>query len=288
MVKKNLRLKFPLEGRQKYVAMLAPSYIVDFSYPEIIPALKKIGFDKIVELTFGAKMVNRDYHFILEHSPNFKGFWISSVCPGIVDLISKRFPQYKRNLIPVDSPMIAMAKIVRKTYPKHKIVFFSPCTFKKIEAQERGFVDYVMDYGELSEIFRKKKILLEAFSKQEKVHFDKFYNDYTKIYPLTGGLSKTVKLKGILKRREVKKVDGAEKIIEFLENPSNRVRFLDANFCDGGCIGGPCIQSKSLSLRRRKKKVMKYLSLSKKEEIPRADKGLIKCAEGISFRRYDL
>ncbi|VVB79990.1 Uncharacterised protein [uncultured archaeon] len=288
MVKKSPKLKFPLKGRKKYVVMLAPSYIVDFSYPEIIFALRKLGFDKVVELTFGAKMVNREYHSILEHNLSAHGFWISSVCPGIVDLVSTRFPQYRKNLIPVDSPMIAMAKIVRKTYSKHGIVFISPCNFKKIEAKDSGVVDYAIDYSELMEIFRKKKISLESFSDHEKAHFDKFYNDYTKVYPLAGGLSKTARLKGLLKRREIKKIDGAEKVIEFLENPSIKTKFLDANFCEGACIGGPCIYSKKLSLRKRRRKVLKYLNQSKREEIPKTDKGLVKCAEGINFRRYDL
>jgi hypothetical protein len=50
------KLKFPLRG--KYVAMLAPSFAVDFEYPSIISQLNQLGFDKIVEVTFGAKIVN--------------------------------------------------------------------------------------------------------------------------------------------------------------------------------------------------------------------------------------
>ena len=46
-MKKNAEeLKFPLKG--KYVAMLAPSFVVDFSYPKILSQLKSLGFDKIV------------------------------------------------------------------------------------------------------------------------------------------------------------------------------------------------------------------------------------------------
>jgi len=266
-------IKFPLKG--KHIAMLAPSFVVDFNYPSIILQLKEIGFDKVVELTFGAKMINREYHKLLENSNNLI---ISSVCPGIVDFIKNKFPQYKKNLIAVNSPMIAMAKICKKTYPYHKIAFISPCNFKKIEAKNSGIVDYVIDYKELRELFLKYKIK----PKKEKVCFDKFYNDYTKIYPLTGGLSKTAHLKGVINKNEIKVIDGINNFVKFIEKPYKRIKFLDVNFCVGGCIGGPCINSKE-NIKARKKRVLNYIQLSNEEDIPNTRLGLIEKAKDINF-----
>lgn len=266
-------LKFPLKG--KYIAMLAPSFVVDFSYPSIILQLKEIGFDKVVELTFGAKMINREYHKLLENSNNLI---ISSVCPGIVDTIKNKYPKYEKNLISVDSPMIAMAKICKKTYPNHKIIFISPCNFKKIEAKNSGIVDYAIDYKELRELFLKYNIR----PKKEQVCFDKFYNDYTKIYPLTGGLSKTAHLKGIINKNEIKIIDGINDAVKFFEKPDKKIRFLDVNFCVGGCIGGPCINSKE-NIKARKKRVLNYIQLSNEEDIPNTRLGLIEKAKDINF-----
>lgn len=269
-----VNLEFPLKG--KYVAMLAPSFVVDFQYPSIISQLKKLGFDKVVELTFGAKMINREYHKILKNSKEFK---IASPCPGIVDTIKKKFPQYVKNLVKVDSPMIAMGKIVRKTYPTRKIVFISPCHFKKIEAQNSKYVDYVVDYIQLKELFNKFKI----GKIRGKAHFDKFYNDYTKIYPLSGGLAKTAHVRDILKSEDVLTIDGIAEVMNFLNNPQKDIKFLDCLFCVGGCIGGPCVTSKS-PIKKRRRKVLNYLKKSKKEDIPETKKGLVKKAEGINFR----
>jgi len=266
-------LKFPLKG--KYVAMLAPSFVVDFSYPKILSQLKSLGFDKIVELTFGAKMINRDYHKKLKNS---KRLVISSVCPGIVETIQEKFPQYKKNLIQIDSPMIATAKICRKTYPSHKIVFIAPCNFKKIEVQSSRYVDYVIDYKKLNELLKKLK-----GRQKNSFFFDKFYNDYTKIYPLPGGLSKTVHVKGILKKEQVMVIDGMNEVAKFLNNPNKKIKFLDVTFCKGGCIGGSCIIS-NLNLNLRKKKVLDYMKIAEKEEIPENRKGIIKEAKGISFK----
>ncbi len=272
-------LSFSLNNKNKYVAMLAPSFVVDFSYPKIIYQLKDLGFDKVVELTFGAKMINRDYHKQLKNS---KELIIASVCPGIVETIKTKLPKYRNNLICVDSPMSAMAKICKKTFPRHKIVFIAPCNFKKIEAKRTGNVDYVIDYRELKNILDKKGLSRKKYPKNP-IFFDKFYNDYTKIYPLSGGLSKTANIKKILDLKQVKIIDGMNNVVEFLNNPDKKIKFLDVTFCKGGCIGGPCINSK-LPLILRKRKVLKYTRVAKKEEIPENRKGIVKEAKGISFK----
>jgi iron only hydrogenase large subunit-like protein len=268
------KLSFPLNKKQKYIAMLAPSFVVDFYYPDIISQLKNLGFYKVTELTFGAKMVNRNYHKILEKN---KDLVIASVCPGIVETIRTKLPKYKNNLIKVDSPMAAMAKICKKNFPNCKIVFFAPCDFKKAEAIKTRNIDYVLDLKELKEILK----LSQAKSSGEK--FDSFYNDYTKIYPLSGGLSKTIHLKGILNPDETRAIDGIDKVLEFLKNPDKKIKFLDVTFCKGGCIGGPKINSQ-LSIPERKQKVMNYIKVAKEESIPENRKGIIKDAKGISFK----
>jgi len=275
MVKK--KLKFPLKG--KYLVMLAPSFVVCFPYPEIILALKKIGFDKVVELTFGAKMVNREYHSLLENS---KELVISSVCPGVVETIKSSFPRYKKNIANIDSPMIATAKICKKTYPKHKIVFISPCDFKKIEAKQSKYVDFAVNYKELNEIFSEQKIDFSKFKSKET--FDRFYNDYTKVYPISGGLSATVHSKKILNKKEIKVVDSVLNLKKFLKSPDKNIKFLDATFCKGSCIGGPAVFS-PLNITQRKKKILEYLEKSKHENISESKKGVISKAKGISFIR---
>lgn len=272
------KLKFPLNG--KYLIMVAPSFVTDFSYPDIIYRLKKLGFDKVVELTFGAKMVSREYHKKLNNS---KSLLISSTCPGVVSTIENRYPNLKKNLAKIDSPMIAMAKICRKHFPKHKIVFLSPCNFKKIEAEKTDFVDYVIDYEELKELLKKYKVKKKPFYKR-KMRFDKFYNDYTKVYPLGGALAKTAHVKNIISEREFESIDGIQHVIKFLSNPKKDVKFLDCLFCDGGCIGGPHT-NKDLSIKNKTKKIMSYLKKSRREFIPEDRKGLVSKAKGLKFSR---
>jgi iron only hydrogenase large subunit-like protein len=280
-------LKKALRNKEKLAVMLAPSFVADFSYPEIIYQLRALGFDKIVELTFGAKMINREYHNILENNKNKGKLWIASVCPGIVETIKKKYPEFRKSLIPIVSPMVATARICRKIYPKHETVFISPCEFKRIEGKNSKEVDYVINYNELRSLFEENKYVIDknmtqiCKKKLSEIGFDKFYNDYTKIYPLAGGLSKTAHLKEILKPGEEMKIDGILEVCKFLNKPKKGVRFLDITYCESGCLGGPCILNKSLADKKRK--LMNYINLAKKEPIPKGREGLVEKAEGIKF-----
>jgi iron only hydrogenase large subunit-like protein len=267
-----------LNKKEKIVAMLAPSFVAEFNYPEIIIKLRKIGFDKITELTFGAKMVNREYHKQLHEN---KKLLISSVCWGIVETVNNKFPKYKENLAKIDSPLIASAKICKKIYPKHKTCFISPCFFKKIEAQKSNCIDFCLTYKELKDLFHLRRGKLKKIHKKNST-FDKFYNEYTRIYPLSGGLSKTAHLKGHLKLGEDKTIDGIQEVEKFLNKPDKKVKFLDVTFCKGGCVGGPCL-STPLTLDQRVKKVIDYVEKAKNEKVPKYKKGTIEKAEGIKF-----
>ncbi len=277
MKKNNITQIEKLLQKEKCIALVAPSFVTDFKYPSIVWRLKRLGFDKVVELTFGAKMVNKEYRKLLGKS---KGLVISSPCPGIVTTISNKFPKLKKKIAKIDSPVTAMAKICKKYFPKHKTIFLSPCDFKKVECENSKYIDDIIDYDQLKDLFIKYKIRKPFFRK--KIKFDKFYNDYTKIYPLSGGLAKTAHIKNILKKDEIKIIDGINEVIKFLENPDSKIKFLDCLFCEGGCIGGPHT-NKKLSIRKKHNLVIKYLKKSKKENIPEDRKGLVDKAKGLRF-----
>ncbi len=272
-------LEEALKKKEKLVAMLAPCFVAQFDYPEIITQLQDLGFDKVVELTFGAKLVNHEYHKILKKDGE-KHFLISSVCPGSVSTIRNQFPQFEKNLICVYSPMIVTAKVCRKEYPKHKTVFMSPCNFKKEEAKTTKDVDFAIGMNELQILFDKYKINPRKAKNHPK--FDLFMNEYTKIYPLAGGLAKTAHVKQILKEGESKSIDGIANVIAFLKNPDKKVKFLDANFCIGGCIGGPLL-TQNRTLEEKKKRVLEYVHKALHESIPKGEMGVLKRAKGIKI-----
>ena len=269
---------------KKLVLMSAPAFVVDFDYNNFIPLMKGLGFDKVTELTFGAKITNQQYHKYIKQNKLKQEKFISSVCPASVELIKNSFPQMKKFLLPFDSPMSAMSKVVKKSYPNHKIVFLAPCNAKKIEASKlldkngKRLIELVVTFFEMKQIIAKEKTIPLNVSNE----FDSFSNEYTKIYPLAGGLCGTMNTTGILEKNEMISCDGYLSIQRAFKKKSKKV-FFDLLFCDGGCIGGPGVASK-LPIFLRKQKVVNYTKSSSKKSL-NGKQGLEKYSKGISFEK---
>ena len=281
---------------KKICLMVAPSFVVDFGYFSFAPLMKSLGFDKVTELTFGAKVVNKYYHkYIKEHftnyikggkkkDKNFQSKFIASVCPSCVELIKNRHPELKKYLMPFDSPVGAMAKIVRKNFPNHKIVFLAPCFAKKVEAQKfldkkgNRLIETTITFSEMKQILSREK------TKPKKVShkFDSFYNDYTKVYPLSGGLSATLHSKNILNKEQMVSCDGCKDLLDLFDRHSHKV-FYDILFCSGGCIGGPGVKS-GMPVFLKKLSMKGYVNIAKKESME-GKQGVEKYIKGIDFSK---
>jgi len=290
MVVVKIYLTMEFEEGQKYLCMLAPSFAAEFEYPDIVYRLRQLGFDEVVELTFGAKMVNIAYYELLKESleKGEKKTWIASPCPTLVNMIKVKFPQLIPNLVPVLSPMGAMALICRKYYPDYKRVFVGPCITKKMEAQELGTIDESLTFKELNELFIQKNIPEKVTDSKYCVTFEKFYNDYTKIYPISGGLSSTLHYKNILKEKDILVTDGVENIVKvlsgFKDGMYKEYKFLDILTCAGGCIGGPGMIGER-SIKDRTKKILEYRDFAHRYEQDLGRTGKKLMVEDINFER---
>lgn len=241
-----------LDKKTKLVAMLAPSFPIDFHYPEVIGMLKRLGFKYVAEVARGAVETNRQLLALLKLHPDKK--YIASPCPSIVRLIRSKYPQLVPFLTPINSPMAATAKIVSKKYPGSKKVFIGPCIAKKLEAKE----DYpkldilVLTYKELKKIFEIKNITRQESDKSSS--FD-ITGEETRLYSVSGGLAQSSCLTKNLTDPEYDVISGpqlAEKAIQKFPTEIN-LKILDILFCAGGCINGPGVDNKdSLDIRRQK------------------------------------
>lgn len=272
--------------QKKYLCMLAPSFVSVYKYPDIVYRLRALGFDKVVEVTFGAKMTNINYYEILKN--NDDRTWISSPCPTLVNIIKGKYPHLLRNLVPVHSPMGCMGLICRKHFPGYINVFVGPCLTKKMEAQELECVDEVLTFKELDELFVKNGIEENVSDEKYMVTFDKLYNDYTKIYPLSGGLSDTLQYSRILKKKDILITEGMDNILKILDGFKDgyykNYKFLDILTCEGGCINGPGINYQ-YPVKERIKRVKGYREYARRYEKDLGKSGKKVDAEGIDFSR---
>jgi len=245
-----------LERKEKLVAMLAPSFVVEFSYPEIIGMLKRLGFNYVVEVARGAKETNRQLLALMKLHPEKR--FITSPCPSIVRLIRNKYPELLPFLAKIDSPMSATARIVLKEYPDCKRVFIGPCFVKKIEAKEDWpeLEILVLTYKEIKEVFEIKGISPLPEDKNE--HFDIACQE-TRLYPISGGLAQSSGIIRSLTDPQYDVVSGPKLAEEFLKKfpYQTDLKVLDILYCEGGCINGAGIISEE-PLDKRRQRVIKY------------------------------
>jgi hypothetical protein len=242
-----------LVEKKPLVAMLAPSFPIEFDYPAIINQLRSLGFDKVVEVAAGAAKTSQQLLELVEKNPNQR--FITSPCPSIVRLIKNSYPHLVKYLTAVDSPMIQTAKIVKQKFPNHRPVFIGPCPVKKLEAEE----DYpelnllVLTYREIKPLLAEKKVGLDL----PTASFDLAY-PATRLYPISGGLAQTTALNSLLTDDEYDVVSGLPLVQKVLgEFEKSRLRVLDILFCQEGCIMGKGIDSQ-LTIKQRREKIISH------------------------------
>lgn len=223
----------------KVIASVAPSFVSSFMVQDFTIfrlALGKLGFTYAEETAIGANAVVHEYQKLLEQG-TYTNF-ITSACPAICRMIQMYFPKALKYLAPVDSPMIAHAKILKAQYPDARIIFLGPCIAKKREAAESGLIDGVLTFEELDKWFEEKNIVLNEIT---HLNIDKTGEcaNLAKYFPIRRGIIKS--FDSYPAGYEYLAVDGAEHCARVLENIETLSGlFMEMNSCMDGCVYGPC------------------------------------------------
>ena len=259
------------------VASVAPSFVSSFDLQDFSVmklALGRLGFADAQETSIGAREVTAQYKKLLEGG-TFKNF-ITSCCPAVNTMIELYYPKALQYLAPVDTPMVAHAKMIRKSNPKAKVVFIGPCIAKKREAKESGVVDGVLTFEDLAEMFADAGIVLSEIARVP-MHEEGGANR-AKYYPISRGIIKS--FENYIDGYEFVAVDGAEKCKEVLENiESLSGMFIEMNSCDSACVNGPCSLALKAGALKANADIRKYVGkdIEKHASAPYAP------AEGVDF-----
>jgi nitrogen-specific signal transduction histidine kinase/ferredoxin len=223
---------------EKVAALIAPSFPAEFEeiedYKVLVGMTRALGFSYVLEVAFGADLVSSEYRKILEAEPDRSH--ISSDCPAIVACIEQYHPHLIPYLVPVVSPMIAMARVARKLYGEDtKIVFIGPCIAKKAESKE---IDSVLTFSELRTEFSNAGVSPTSVHKSD---FDPPYGGKGALFPVSRGMLQTINLANNQFDEKVIVADGRilfqEALKEFDEGVIEPLH-LELLCCEG-CIMGP-------------------------------------------------
>lgn len=251
-----LRAQNLLKRKSRVYASLAPSWVAEFPgipRTSIIAAFQYLGFAGVSETALGAQEVSAALLRELGTSP--KKLLISSACPAVLEFINKYVPQYRSSITAMTSPLLAHARMLRKTFGDDiGIVFFGPCTAKKLEAdRNKTLLDLALTFQDL------RGWLSEAgVDPAQCTGTDSFVPcaaEEGTLYPIEGGMINTMEIHLARQTAEMIAVSGLSDLQYYLEHSDpasiDKTVFLEALACKGGCINGPCRSTKNSGLNDR-------------------------------------
>lgn len=236
-----------MNAGKRVVAMVAPAtegqFGKDITMSSWRTALKKIGFDDMIEVGLGGDLTAAAE--AEEWAEAFKEGkkMTTSCCPGFVNMIKKHFPQVLDNMSTTVSPMCAVSRMLKAQDPDVVTVFVGPCVAKKSEVKDKsveGNADFVLTFGEVRAMMKAKDVQLEpeANDTQQASIFGKRFGD-------SGGVTEAVLqcLKETNESTDIKvmKCNGAaecKKALLMLKIGKLPADFIEGMACVGGCVGG--------------------------------------------------
>ena len=223
-----------LKNKEEVVVSVAPSYQVIWPhFSKLKQGLLELGFAAVEETAQGAAVVSSEYMRLMEEKKMTN--IIETCCPVIVRLIETKYPDLIPQLSPVASPMIVHGRMLRKKYPNAKIVFLSPCIAKQHEVEDERFhdaVDAVISMPDMDAWL----LDTDGFDVIEE---DESEENIARIYPISGGIIKTLAKQQNYKTLAVEGLKRCEALLDSIRNGHMKGYFFEMNNCQGGCLGGP-------------------------------------------------
>ncbi len=254
-------------------ASIAPSFATVFSGWQrlrLASALRSLGFRYVGQTSRGAYEVSA--HAVkITGKDNSVHPYIGTACPALVNYVEKYRQELVGNLLPIVSPMIAHAKMLRKKLGEEiKIVFIGPCVAKKSEISRpsiSGIVDCALTFTELMLWFEQKGINLATC---EESNFDEKPVHIAQLYPLPGGSLKTSGIDDDGLNLKSLKVDGIDNVKEIFSDitPELSYDLIEPLFCSQGCINGPGIHIEKNLFERRKDIIEYDAEISETSSLP--------------------
>lgn len=241
------KVRLLFRHHREVYASLAPSWVAewpDLDAPRMIAALRKLGFTGVSETALGAEEVSAATAAMLATAA--PGVYLSTACPSVVETVRRHLPELAPTLMPLLSPMLAHARLLRRLRGDGiGVVFLGPCISKKLEADEdRSPADAALTFAELRAWMVLERIDPYAETPEpEDAFFPERASDGGR-YPLDGGMVTTVQSR-LPSGCNVQSMSfsGLHGVLDALQGLAGaRIKeplFLELLACEGGCLNGP-------------------------------------------------
>ena len=225
------------------ILALDPAYISEFDNvtPEVlVAAIRRLGFGGVSETALGARLVTgRIRRFLEEARP---GAYYTSTCPVVVNYIRKYRPERLADLIPVVSPMIAHARLLKQLYGDDlRIIYAGPCIGAKYDADKHSdLISVAITFQDLRQWFDRAGIDLQTVRPGPDDRFVPRQTDSGSLYAAEGGLlAELGALTGTTGHMAFSGLAAVKATLSDSRLHPDRPLLIELNACKGGCINGP-------------------------------------------------
>lgn len=235
-------LKARAEGR-KLAALVAPAVSVQFreGARKLYGALEKAGFSIIAETAAGADETAREEAEEWKAHTASGGFMTTSCCPAYTRAVDKHIPELRPHVSHTPSPMVLIARRVRKEYPGAATVFIGPCIAKKEEGLAVPEVDFVLTVEEMVSLLDAMGIKIADSNLREP---DVAGSSSGQGFGAAQGVIRAIE-RIVPEGLKPVSVNGLSKAnmktlmnCSALESAGN---FIEVMACEGGCVAGPSV-----------------------------------------------
>lgn len=244
-----------LSTKAHKVVIAAPSIAAEFDditdYRKFVQMIKSLGVQNVYEISFGVDLIAMRY---MTFFTDFKGrYYISSIDPVVVNFVEMYHPNLINNLVPFVSPMVAMAKVLRKKIsPDIKIIYIGPNIASKNEImlyQDDGKIDCALTFPELRTLFHEYKIEENTVDFSE---FDPPRGFKGSLFPIRNGLIQAADIDENLLTTHVVCLEGKKEMLESIEEFENNVKVIHRHLhvMYGNTLAGPGFTKKSNHLMK--------------------------------------
>ncbi|MDR2822488.1 MAG: 4Fe-4S binding protein [Acholeplasmatales bacterium] len=239
------------------IAIIDSSYISSFNLSNFAimeDVLSKLGFKQSYDCSEGSAIYSQKLNEIIQ-SGTYKNI-ITSTCPSINKTIELYYHDAFKYLVPLASPMVIQAKLLKEKDENAKIVYIGPCISKKLEAVESKVISAVITFEQLLLLMVEKDVDFNHKIKDDTVYHSNIIK--AKLFPIARGIMKSVDV--LNPKYEYMVIDGLKKSIEVLENiESCENIYLEMTACEFSCINGPCSLIGNLEAISANARLRKYV-----------------------------
>ena len=227
---------------RKVVAMVAPAIAGQFKAPleRILGAIRRLGFDDVIEVAKGADMTSCDEAEEFVHKiAGGQKFMTTSCCPSYIETVRKHLPELAPFVSDTPTPMQFTARLAREKHPDAVLVFVGPCLAKRYETTVDANADLMLSFEEIDAMLKSKGVDVAAAAQSA---LDGAIDDTSRGYPISAGVGRAVS-KRVGDRVKVSPmiISGLDRarIKELRALPATATaNMIEVMACEGGCVNG--------------------------------------------------